>query len=68
MAEERREARESPGEGGADAATRKAGAPRMAMLFSATGWTFNVRLGRSGREEGEGIIIMGEVSYRTAAG
>jgi hypothetical protein len=38
------------------------------MLFSATGWTFNVRLGRSGREEGEGIIIMGEVSYRTAAG
>jgi len=69
MAEERREARDGSGEGGgADAATRKAGAPRMAMLFSATGWTFNVRLGRSGREEGEGIIIMGEVSYRTGGG
>ncbi len=38
------------------------------MLFSAAGWTFNVRLGRSGREEGEGVIIMGEVSYRTASG
>ena len=48
-------------------ATRDTAAqPRVAMLFSATGWTFNVRLGRSGREEGEGIIIMGEVSYRTA--
>ena len=68
MAEERREARENSGEAGAETAPRKAGAPRMAMLFSATGWTFNVRLGRSGREEGEGIIIMGEVSYRTAGG
>ena len=38
------------------------------MLFSATGWTFNVRLGKSGREEGEGIIIMGEVFHRTPAG
>lgn len=38
--------------------------PRVAMLFSASLWTFNVRLGRSGREEGEGVIIMGEVSYR----
>lgn len=68
MAEERREARENSGEAGVEAAPRKAGAPRMAMLFSATGWTFNVRLGRSGREEGEGIIIMGEVSYRTSGG
>jgi hypothetical protein len=42
--------------------------PRVAMLFSATVWTFNVRLGRSGREEGEGVIIMGEVSYRSAGG
>ena len=42
--------------------------PRFAMLFSATGWTFNVRLGRSGREEAEGVIIMGEVSYRSGAG
>jgi len=68
MAEERREARDSNGEAGSDAAPRKGGPPRIAMLFSATGWTFNVRLGRSGREEGEGIIIMGEVSYRTAGG
>jgi hypothetical protein len=42
--------------------------PRLSMLFSATSWTFNVRLGRSGREEGEGVIIMGEVSYRTPSG
>jgi hypothetical protein len=38
------------------------------MRFSASGWTVNVRLGVSGREEGEGVIILGEVSYRTAAG
>jgi hypothetical protein len=43
-------------------------APRTSMLFSASNWTFNVRLGRNGREEGEGIIIMGEVTYRTATG
>jgi hypothetical protein len=43
-------------------------APRLAMLFSATAWTFNVRLGRSGREEGEGVIVMGEVSYRAPSG
>ena len=38
------------------------------MLFSASTWTFNVRLGRSGREEGEGVIVMGELSYRAASG
>jgi len=65
---ESREARENGAESGPDAAARKSGAPKISMLFSASGWTFNVRLGRSGREEGEGIIIMGEVSYRTAAG
>ncbi len=43
-------------------------APRTSMLFSAANWTFNVRLGRNGREEGEGIIIMGEVVYRAAGG
>jgi hypothetical protein len=42
--------------------------PRTSMLFSAANWTFNVRLGRSGREESEGIIIMGEVTYRTGGG
>lgn len=42
--------------------------PRVAMLFSASSWTFNVRLGRSGREEGEGVILMGEVSYRSGGG
>lgn len=62
MSEGSREGRE----GGSE--SRKLGAQRTAMLFSATGWTFNVRLGRSGREEGEGIIMMGEVSYRTSAG
>ncbi len=41
---------------------------RTAMLFNASNWTFNVRLGRNGREEGEGIIIMGEVTFRTAGG
>jgi hypothetical protein len=44
-----------------------AAAPRIAMLFTATAWTFNVRLGRTGREEGEGVILMGEVSYRAGA-
>jgi hypothetical protein len=68
MAGETRETRESPRDTGSDAFPRKSGAPRIAMLFSASGWTFNVRLGRSGREEGEGIILMGEVSYRTAGG
>ena len=42
--------------------------PKTGMLFTATAWTFNVRLGRGGREEGEGVIIMGEVSYRGARG
>jgi hypothetical protein len=42
--------------------------PKASMLFSATGWTFNVRLGRSGREEGEGIILVGEIGYRTSTG
>jgi hypothetical protein len=68
MTEESRETRESSREAGVDVPSRKGSPPRIAMLFSATGWTFNVRLGKSGREEGEGIIIMGEVSYRTAAG
>jgi hypothetical protein len=35
------------------------------MLFTAAAWTFNVRLGKSGREEGEGVILVGEVSYRS---
>lgn len=52
-----------------DAASRSAAErPKVSMLFSATSFTFNVRLGRSGREEGEGIIIIGEISYRGAAG
>ena len=68
MAEDRRESREGGGEAGAGESGRKSGSSRISMLFSASGWTFNVRLGRSGREEGEGIIIMGEVSYRSPAG
>ena len=47
---------------------QESAAPRVAMLFSATSWTFNVRLGRSGREEGEGVILIGEVSYRSQTG
>ena len=42
--------------------------PKVAMLFSADAWTFNVRLGRSGREESEGIIVTGEVSFRSGPG
>ena len=42
--------------------------PKVAMLFSADAWTFNVRLGRSGREESEGIIVTGEVSFRSGSG
>ena len=49
----------------ADAGARDiSGAPRTSMLFSASALTFNVRVGRSGREEGEGVILMGEVSFR----
>jgi hypothetical protein len=62
-----RETRENSRQTG-DVSHRKGGPPRVPMLFSATAWTFNVRLGRSGREEGEGIIIMGEVSYRAPGG
>jgi hypothetical protein len=67
MSEDSRETREKSREAGPEVVARKGALPRIPMLFSATGWTFNVRLGRSGREEGEGIIIMGEISYRTAA-
>jgi hypothetical protein len=67
MSDDSRETREKTRDAGPDVAARKGAPPRIPMLFSATGWTFNVRLGRSGREEGEGIIIMGEISYRTAA-
>jgi hypothetical protein len=61
---------EAHGRAGPEAAPagQEAAAPRVAMLFSATSWTFNVRLGRSGREEGEGVILIGEVSYRSQAG
>ena len=61
---------EAHGRAGPEAASagQEAAAPRVAMLFSATSWTFNVRLGRSGREEGEGVILIGEVSYRSQAG
>ncbi len=69
MTEESRETREEARETGGDSPSReKVLPPRIAMLFSSVGWTFNVRLGRSGREEGEGIILMGEISYRTASG
>lgn len=68
MSEDSRETREKAREAGPETPSRKSAPPRIAMLFSASGWTFNVRLGRSGREEGEGIIIMGEIGYRTASG
>jgi hypothetical protein len=64
--------REASGENGAGTKRQEKGGDgaksRISMLFSASGWTFNVRLGRSGREEGEGVILMGEVSYRTPSG
>lgn len=53
---------------GQRAAMEPAPLPRTPMLFSAASWTFNVRLGRNGREEGEGIIIMGEIAYRAPGG
>ncbi|MGH6924084.1 MAG: hypothetical protein ACRED5_10125 [Propylenella sp.] len=67
MSDDGADAREGPREGPAEAKASP-GKPKLAMLFSATGWTFNVRLGRSGREEGEGVLLMGEVSYRTGSG
>ncbi len=60
MTAESAEGQGAPAEPGPDLAKP----PRVAMLFTAFTWTFNVRLGRSGREEGEGVILMGEVSYR----
>jgi hypothetical protein len=60
--------REAPQDSAAEPKAGDKSKPRLSMLFSATGWTFNVRLGRSGREEGEGVILMGEVSYRTGSG
>lgn len=68
MSDDGADTRESSRESGAEGKNGDTGKPRLPMLFSATGWTFNVRLGRSGREEGEGVIIMGEVSFRTASG
>jgi len=61
--------RPTPSESGSEAAGRDLSKlPRVAMLFNASAWTFNVRLGRSGREEGEGVILMGEISYRASGG
>lgn len=57
--------RERPTEQNREPPGDPAGLPRVAMLFNASNWTFNVRLGRSGREESEGVILMGEVSYRS---
>lgn len=70
MTEESSKARVPPPSGEASPAERgdAAAQPRVSLLFAASNWTFNVRLGRSGREEGEGVIIVGEVSYRTAGG
>jgi hypothetical protein len=70
MVDESRETRGSAREAGAESGGREKVKPadKVAMLFSASGWTFNVRLGRSGREEGEGIMLVGEVGYRTAGG
>jgi hypothetical protein len=68
MSDDSAEARVEAKESGAEPKAAEKAKPRLSMLFSASGWTFNVRLGRSGREEGEGVIIMGEVSYRTGSG
>jgi hypothetical protein len=68
MPEDTREARRASSDGVETAGGDLPKLARVPMLFSATSWTFNVRLGRSGREEGEGVIIMGEVSYRTGSG
>jgi hypothetical protein len=70
MSEESRGARESAREAGTEAPGRDRLKPaaKTSMLFSAASWTFNVRLGRSGREEGEGIMLVGEIAYRSAGG
>jgi len=68
MADDGMEARRASSEAGLAPLRDVSKLPRVSMLFSATTWTFNVRLGRSGREEGEGVIIMGEVTYRTGGG
>ncbi len=69
MAEESSKAQAASGDSNDQSAkSDPAAQPRVSILFAASNWTFNVRLGRSGREEGEGVIIIGEVSYRTAGG
>lgn len=70
MSEESRETRETAREAGTEAPShdRLKPAAKASMLFSATGWTFNVRLGRSGREEGEGVMLVGEIAYRSGGG
>ena len=68
MMPEKGEPQADPGASAPEGNRDQANQPRIAMLFSATAWTFNVRFGRSGREEGEGVILMGEVSYRPAGG
>lgn len=68
MIDESRDTRDAPRESSLDLRDKLKPANKIAMLFSANGWTFNVRLGRSGREEGEGIMLVGEVGYRTASG
>ena len=69
IAEAAADATEGPVETAPDAEGKATAAlPKVAMLFSATTWTFNVRLGRSGREESEGVILMGELSFRAQSG
>jgi hypothetical protein len=68
MADDSMEARKASSEAAASPLRDVSKFPRVSMLFNATTWTFNVRLGRSGREEAEGVIIMGEVTYRTGSG
>ncbi len=68
MSDSGAETRRQSTEPGPETGTDLSKLPRVAMLFSASAWTFNVRFGRSGREEGEGVILVGELSYRSGGG
>lgn len=43
-------------------------APRVPMVVSAVSWSHNLVLGRSGREESESIVLVGQIAWRGGDG
>lgn len=51
----------------AEAGTRPE-AERTAMVLTASSWSANVVVGRTGREEGESFLVLGQLAWRGADG